>query len=695
LNFDLITEKPLWYSLFCILAGVVASLLLYYRDHRLGEIKPWLLKLMSFFRFFVITVTAFLLLNPLIRTLSRNIEKPIIVVAQDNSQSVVNGSGKDFLENEYKPSFNNLVEDLKKDYDVRTLSFGDAVNENPDFSFTDKLTNYSTLFDEISVKYANRNLAGVIMATDGIFNQGSSPLYSLNKIKAPVYVIALGDTTTRKDLVLTRVEHNKTAFLGNSFPLQVIADARQCAGAKTKLTIEKDSSVILSRNIDISGNRFHQVIPVFLEAKEKGIQHYKVTLALIDGEINNNNNSADVFIEVAESRLKVLMLFNTPNPDIAAIKNVLEGSQNYEVKAMAAKEFEGNLNEYNLVILHQFPSADNLPGLTEKLGNTDASLFYILGVQTAVSSFNKMDAGITINDNGGKINEAQARVDDNFSLFTISEGLSKEFTSYPPLVTPFGNYKSSAENYTLLFQQIGNVVTTQPLLVFSPGQKHKNAVLCGEGFWKWRLHEYSISNKHDITDEIILKTVQYLSVKEKKSPFRVVLKNNFAENEPLLFDAELYNESQELINNPDAKITIYNNRKVAYPFTFSKTEKAYTLNAGFFPVGNYTFKAVVKLGDKNYSDAGEFTVSALQLEQSETRADHQLLFALSDKSGGKMVYPRQLGELSKTLHDREDIKPVIYSQKTLRDLVNLKWVFFLLMLLLSAEWFLRKRSGAY
>jgi len=163
----------------------------------------------------------------------------------------------------------------------------------------------------------------------------------------------------------------------------------------------------------------------------------------------------------------------------------------------------------------------------------------------------------------------------------------------------------------------------------------------------------------------------------------------------VVFDAEVTNDNYELINTPDINITITNSEKKIFPFTFSKTEKAYTLNAGYFPAGNYRYKATVKAGEKIYNSEGEFSVSALQAELNETTADHQLLYALSQKTGGELFYPDQLDQLEKTLEKRDDIKTVSYSHYKLQDLINLKWVFFLLLILLSLEWFLRKRSGAY
>jgi hypothetical protein len=142
-------------------------------------------------------------------------------------------------------------------------------------------------------------------------------------------------------------------------------------------------------------------------------------------------------------------------------------------------------------------------------------------------------------------------------------------------------------------------------------------------------------------------------------------------------------------------LEIINQEKKNFPFTFSKTDKAYTLKAGYLPVGDYTYNASVKVGDKALSSAGIFSVSALQVESNETIANHSLLFSLAKDHGGAMVYPKNLNDLAKMIASRDDIKSVSYEHKQLKDLINLKWVFFLLLTLVSLEWFLRKRSGSY
>lgn len=698
MNFEIITEKPLWFIIFCILLGVAYSIILYRNDSQFSEVNTIIKRLMTALRFLCVTILSFLLLTPLIKTITRSVEKPIIIIAQDASQSIVVGKDSVFYKKQFAESLTSLADELKDDFDIRTYSFGEKTSAQFDFNYKQKQTDFNGLFDQLNVQFDNRNLGAIILATDGIYNTGSSPLYLSEKFKVPFYTIALGDTTVRKDLILTKVNHNKIAFLGNSFPLEIVIDARQYAGSKTILTVEKDSTEIFSKQIDINNNKFHLTVPVYVDAKTKGIQHFKVKLSELSGELSTSNNATDVFVEVLESKMKVLLLANAPHPDISALKNAIESSMNYEVKTALISNFDNNIKEFNLIILHQLPSVNNTAqALIDAITKSDVPVLYILGAQTNINAFNAIKCGLTItnSNSNGKLNQVQADVNKNFSLFTLNEDFTKTINVMPPLTVPFGVYKLNAEGAVLLKQQIGNVVTDQPLLLFTDVNGRKNGIVCGEGFWRWGLKEFAEKNTRNGFNEFAQKIVQYLAVKENKSPFRIKYKNNIYENEQVQFDAELYNETGELINTPEIKINILNSAKKSFSYNFSKTEKAYTLNAGYFPVDNYSFNAEVKLGEKIYRQAGQFTVAPLQVELSSTIADHQLLNVLATRSGGKMIYPQQINELKKLLTDRKDITSVSYTQKQLKDLINLKWVFFLLITLLAAEWFLRKRSGGY
>lgn len=696
MSFSLYTDYPIWFFTFCILAGAGYSFLLYRKEKRFDETPKWVRISMPVLRFVAVTFIAFFLLSPLLKNISRTVEKPIIIFAQDNSESVTVGKDSAFYKTEYRQKVSELVSSLADNFDTNNYSFGDKIKTGLSFDYKEKQTDIASLFDEIETRFSNRNVGAVIIASDGLYNKGQNPLYSSAQNKFPVYTIALGDTTVRKDLVLSKVLSNRIAYLGNKFPIEIQVSARQLGGKTSTCTVSKGSDVLFTQPVVISGNNFSATIPVQLDAKESGLQRYTVRLSAIEGEVSTSNNVKDIFIDVLDGRQKVLILADAPHPDVAAIKNALENNENYEVNSVLASDFSSSLSGYNLVILHQVPSAKNkIEKLLADIEKVKLPVLYVLGSQSSVSAFNNAQPDLTIPASGGKTNDALPSMSKDFSLFTISDALRSYSPKFSPLQCPFGNYKINSSVSVLFNQRIGLVETQQPLMLFTQSGERKAGIISGEGIWRWRLQDFAEHNDQNIFNELITKTVQYLSAKVDKSFFRVISKNNFYENESVEFEAEVYNDSYELINDPEVSVSITNTDGKRFQFTFNKTSNSYRLDAGVFPVGNYRYEAKVKVGAKLYSERGEFSVAALQVETTNTIADHQLLYSLAKKSGGALIYPNQLDKLAEILNAREDIVPISHSEKKLSDLINLKWIFFLLLSLISLEWFMRKINGAY
>ncbi len=710
MSVKIVTELPFWFVIFCLMAGAGYAFFLYYREKRFSDIPVLLQRTMAIFRFLSVSLIAFLLLNPLLKTVFRETEKPVIVIAQDNSESIVIGKDSSFYRTEYKKKLAKLAESLSGKYELRYYTFGDQVkelssvndpatdksdNESNRIDFQEKETDMSSFFDEMETRYSNRNLGAVIFASDGLYNKGLNPVFSSSRLKAPVFTIALGDTSVKKDLILSKVIHNRLAYLGNKFPLEAVIDARACKGATTTLTVSKDESVLFSQNIVINSETFNITIPVQLEAKQTGLQRYHVKLSAVKGELSLINNVQDVFIDVLDGREKVLILTEAPHPDVAAIKQAIESNQNYEVEVSTLKDFDKKIAAYNLIILNQVPALSTTSKIINDAVNSDIPLVFIVGSQTNLRNFNALQTGLQINSIGQRFSDPQPVADEHFPLFTLSEAARAYISRLVPLQSPFGSYKISSSCTPLLYQEIGVVRTKDPLMLFNQLGERKIAVIAGEGIWRWRLQDFADHGNHDIFNELMDKTVQYLSVKQDKSRFRIVCKTNFKENQSLEMEAEVYNESYELINEPEVNIEIENSKGRKYPFTFNKTSNAYRLNAGMFPPGDYKYRAKTKVGEKAMVQNGEFSVSPILIEASNTTADHQLLYNLAHKHNGEMIYPAQMDQLADKIMQREDIKPIIYNPKKLTDLVELKWIFFVLLLLLCAEWFMRKRNGAY
>ena len=386
----------------------------------------------------------------------------------------------------------------------------------------------------------------------------------------------------------------------------------------------------------------------------------------------------------------------SPHPDIAAIKSVLDQNKNYETFVVFADKFNRSPREFDLAVLHGLPSRkNNVESTVSQLKAAQIPIWFILSSQSSVNDFNKAQNLVTISGGSNNTNDAKAIPAGGFNLFNLENNVSQQVAEFPPLTVPFGEYKSSPTTQVLFKQKIGTVDTEYPLLNIEQSTGYKMAVLCGEGLWRWRMYDYKTDKQHETTNELVSKVIQYLSVKNDKRKFRVDMsKNLFYETEKITFNAELYNDSYELINGPEASITIYDEAGKAFPFVFNKTASAYELDAGFFPVGKYTYAAKTNHNGKEYKTNGSFSVAPVQLETMQTTARHDLLYAMTKRVEGDLVFPDSL----LTLIDKIKNNPpaaIQYSSFKTQSIINLKWLFFLLIALLTIEWFVRKLIGGY
>lgn len=691
-----VTEAPSWFILLCLLAGAVYAAALYLRDRKYEGMQKSILYLLSFLRFSAVTILAFLLLSPLLKTITREVEKPVIVIATDHSESVVSGSDSAWYSKNLIPELDKLEESLSENFTVVRYSFGDHFSEGEDSAFNHKETDFSTLFDELETRYSNRNLGAVVIASDGIFNRGVSPVYSSTWLKSPLFAIALGDTTIKRDVLIPDVNHNSIAFLGNKFPVEIILNANKAAGENTSVTLSKGGQTLFTQRITPDKESYTTSIPIELEASSVGIQKYTAVVSSVDGEENLVNNRFDFFVEVLDSRQKVLIIGAAPHPDIGALKLSIEGNDNYQVTTDILGEFTGQVNQYNLVILHGVPS-DNAMGqkMLSDLSAAGIPVWYITGAQSRYTQFNALGTGLEIQMNGSRANDCQPVAVKDFPLFSISEEAMNFLQQMPAVSVPFATFNTTSAVTPFMKQRIGNLPTEFPLWVFSEQQGRKVSVFAGEGIWKWKMTDYAAHGTHAIFDELIGKTIQYLSLREERSFLRVTAPTSKPENEEIMFDAEVYNQSYELIQTTDVFLKISDDQGTEYNYTFSKTGRAYHLNTGMKNPGEYAWVATAKVGNETYTKKGRFVVTQLMAERSVTTANHRVLFNLAETHNGKLVYPDSVQSLVSIIKAREDIKPVVYNPQKMIELVQMWWIFAILVGLLTLEWFIRKRQGAY
>ncbi len=634
----------------------------------------------------------------MIRRFFRQVEKPAIIVLLDNSSSIPLNKDSLFYRTVFPAQVQQFLDNLKNNYEVTSYLFDEELKENNHWDFSGQQTDISQALEDITVRYANRNLGAVILMSDGLYNKGINPYYRAGELQAPVYVVALGDSSRPKDLLVKDVMYNQVVYLGNDFPIEVQIEASRYKGKETELSVIKNGQPVYTKKIQIPNDAYSfQVMIPAISADKPGTMKLSISLRPLEGEVTRVNNYRDIFVEVIDSRQKILLLAEAPHPDLGAIMQTIATNKNYQGEIGFLPQFNKPVNPYSLIILHQIPTASNGGAqIIASARTAGVPLLFILSSATQIPSFNQLSVGLRINGNRGNMDEVLAAFNSSFSLFTLSDQAKRLFPKLPPLISPFGSsYETSAAFTPVFYRKIGSTTTEQPLMGFSNIHGQKTGIIAGEGIWRWRLHNFQQQGNHQVFDELITKTIQYLAVKEDKSFFRIQVKNQYWENEPVIIDAELYNESYELINEPEVKLDVTGENNTTYSFVFSRYANMYRLDAGRIPVGEYKYTASTMMGGKTYKKQGTIVVKPIQIEAVNTLANFELLRSVAESTGAAMFLPNQLDELQKRIEASETITSRSYSQKQLRDLIHFRWIFFLLLALLTLEWFIRKRQGAY
>jgi hypothetical protein len=677
----------------CLLAGVLFAWLLYRKTEHLDKrLRYGLFAL----RTIVVTTITSLLFFPLVRSISYDLEKPVIVIGQDNSLSVGAIEPKDFNKQQYEKDMQALADKLSEKYEVKIYNFSDSIRSGYDFKNKGQLSNASKFINQLNDELLNRNVGSVILATDGIFNRGWSPLYDLNKLKAPVYTIALGDTIPKKDLVIANVNHNSLVYLDNEFTLEVQVQAFESKGEQSRILVTEGGKKIHDEQILINSNPFVKNITIKLKASRLGLQKYTIQLNPLKDEISERNNAQNIFIEVIDAKQKILLASAAPHPDIAALKQAITLNKHYDLKVAVGDDLNTiNPKDYSLIILYQLPALQNDGGtFINKLQQSNVPLWYILGAQSNLYVFNKMQSSVSFNGSNNTLQEAFGVVNTGFTAFEMNASLDKQMEGFDPLQAPFGEVRINGTAQVALKQRIGKIKTESPQLFFMNADGKKTGYLIGEGIWRWKLAEAQNEQKTDVFNTLISNMVQYLAVKDDKRKFKVyTAKNTFDENENVLINAVLYNDSYVSVNTPDVSIQLKNEEGKAYNFLFSRTETAYQLDAGMLPAGNYAYTATTTLGNKKHTAQGLFYVNALVAEYQQTIANHQLLNTMAVQTGGKMYMPQNLSHILNDIGTNDKIKTLSYEDRKYEELINFKWVFALIVTLLTLEWFFRKRNG--
>ena len=703
-NYNLsINLNPVLLVLFAIIAVGYA---VYIYKYTIPQTSQLLKIVLISVRSIVLVSLLMLIFEPVLTVTNKEEHKPIIPVFIDNSSSIVNDDS----------SFQNKIKDLVEDvpssenleYEFYTFS-GEVTKVGKDslmmLSNNGALTNFQNIFEKL--KSDDRYITSAVIVSDGIINDGSSSIYEAEELKFPVYTIGVGDTTKVTDVYINNILNNR--FIYKETPTVVAAEIsnQNLTGEEVTVSFKENNRIINSQKITLSESGINRVVFDYIPSAE-GKQKLSIEVSRANSETNFDNNLRSTFIDVLENKLNILVIGGTPSADFSAVYQSLSSVDEYNPNKylqinsneFIGENFEQKLDSAQVIVLVGFPF-ENTPDelirkVKSKIFEKNLPYFYLLGSNTESINLNSINELLPFTQTRTfeEVFLAQPNfIDKNSSLITSEKNGKLNPDNLPPVVYPNKGFRIKPGSRTIATANVNNISTEFPMIITNNQAGRRSIAFIAGNVWRWRID--SGINDGNFFDQLLYNSIQWLRVSDKQRKFFVkTSKEIYAAGEQVNFTAELYDDKLVPVDDGEISILITGGGK-EYSLRLTNTEPGiYTGSINIPQQGDFNYSAEAKLNEvTNAEYEGKFNIGEVDLEKLQTVMNENYLKMLASLTGGTYNYIDKSSEVFRKIETsyhnkiKESISSVTY------DPLSLEGILLILILLLSAEWFIRKKEG--
>jgi len=710
--------------------------------------RRWLL---AGLRFGALTLICFLLFQPVARQVQERERPPVLAVLIDDSESLrvtttpagsapasetdpetrsETGAGGDASSDEptagpAATSVGTLLSALRDgdlpgeqhvyafSRDARSIGTNRDGRPADSLGFSGARTDIARALQQVRDALQDDNLQGVALVSDGQYNTGRNPLYVADRFPVPIHTVTVGDTTRQRDVQVRRVTTNDIAYVDTELPVQVGLRSEEAGGETVTVRLQADGETLDAKEVRLPSGTGEVPVDLAFTPTEAGLQRLRVEVTGISGEATERNNRRSVSVRVLESKRSVLVLAAAPSPNFAAVRRVLEQNANTEVTARTPRPggrfLEGplpdDLSAFDVIVCAGFPS-DAVPGsVVDRVAaaaDDGRPMVFLLDRQTDLTAWRDAFGSVlpvTVETVRSGFTDAAFRPDEGrrqHPVYDIDGAALDLFRQLPPLQTPNARFSATPDATVLATPVVRDVSLDDPLLVLRSRAGQRSAALLGTGTWRWANLPRDLSDAEPLWPGLLSNLVRWAAVRQDDRPVRVrPVESTFGGGEPVSFTGQVYDESLNPVEDASVKVTVTAADSSQYPYTMEASGNGqYNLDVGLLPEGTYSYTATARRdGAALGTDRGQFSVGALTLEYRETKANAAFMRQIAARSGGISLSADRIADLPQRLAASGSYEPTTVTETREAKLWQASLFLAAILLLLAAEWTLRKRFG--
>lgn len=588
--------------------------------------------------------------------------------------------------------------------------------------------------DETIKRSSGMPLSAIVIATDGASNVPKDLAATLRELRArdiSVFTVGVGNTTKTTDAEMVRVNMPRRVLVGSRVNIEAFVGLTGFNQTKVLIGVREDGRAIKTEEFTFRGNDT-QAINIEITPTTPGIHRYTVEVTPLDGELTVENNKQDSLVEVIGGPLRILYVEGEPRWELGKIRESLLpneknvtlvclqrtgenkfyrqgiGGQNELVSGFPTTEEE--LFSYDALIIGSveagFFSAEQLRNIEAFVARRGAG-FLALGGRLAFDGGKykgtTIDQMLPVSLTGGAVDEANS-FNPVFKTILTGAGQShpvtrltedraqnqKAWNDLPPISVSevLNNIKPGA---SVLLEAKRDSGSSVPLLVQQRYGRGQTLALTAADTWRWRMRMDSKSTSHETFWRQMLR---YLV---SGTPLQTEISSEqdvYSLDDNVRIVADVRDKKFTAVSDGrvTARITKPSGTTVDVPLKFTTLNDANTYD-GEFKVDELGQHKIELMGTSQslgtLAAKSDLLVSDLNREFYGAAQNSDLLKRIAAETGGKYYTPAESQKLLEDLTYRQSP----YSERVTKDLWDMPINFFLIIGLLTGEWFLRKREG--
>ena len=667
----------------------------------------------------------------------REVNRMVMDLDSNQRQSIATSSrldlGEAALTKSGKPIFDSLGQSLDLSYHVfgqtpRLISDSGVVVEEDlaGLKASEPGTSIAASLEAVA-NSGGVSPAGIVLFSDGVDNASSrrseAVLQDLGARGIPVFTVPLG-LPDPDDVSIRNIVMQEVAFSGDRVPIRVHLDSKGYERRTSRLSVLLNGRRVSQRTIRFEGGLQIEDIDFRVDVYEKGAAQISIKVEPFDDEVSVANNATERSIRVVNEKINVLYIEGNARWEYRYLHAILKRDPRINATFIASsmgpelarnspehiERFPSKREEafkYDLVILGdvdaEFFTPEELGLLEELIRDRGGSLLVLCGPMHTPSSYadtpvaTMLPVRFALDEPWEEISESTFPVltpeGRNSMVMTLENDKTENDHAWsrvapldqlPPLLgakkgatvlAALSDENSGSQRYPLVaWQRYGTgkclSIATDRLwrLRFKTGDKYHWRV------WSQCIQFMTLSRLMGEHKRIRLETDRSIyPLAEQGRIYAHVLDDDF---EPVVQSG-----FEVIVNGPD-------DSGMQQRIRLQPDRSQPGLYEGYFsPPGVGRYRVEANDEDKEVSNTTEFQVADFRKELTDTkmRADH--LQRIADLTGGAKLSIRDFSKLPSLVND----DPVTTTVRSERPLWDSSFIILLLIVLLGAEWIIRRR----